>query len=242
MKHSYFLLLVLSLVINSCNSSYNEHSVPFTEKKIEVDGSMLDEGWQIANWRAIDQRWLGSEYSDDDFKGRFKMVWDHDHLYVLAEITDNILMDKNKDGLVKYWDDDCLEVFIDEDASGGNHQYNYNAFAYHIALDGKVVDIGVDSLPDYYNHIKSVRKTEGNNSIWELSIDIYDDGFQYDGKNKKVFLKDSKAIGFAIAYCDNDKSEERENFIGSVKVEGKDKNRGWIDAGIFEEFVLVKTK
>ena len=40
-------------------------------------------------------------------------------------------------------------------------------------------------------------------------------------------------MGFALAYCDNDKSKTRENFIGSVYVEGNDKNRGWIDANIF---------
>ncbi|MBW2998850.1 CBM9 family sugar-binding protein, partial [Candidatus Woesearchaeota archaeon] len=42
-----------------------------------------------------------------------------------------------------------------------------------------------------------------------------------------------KKIGFAIAYCDNDTSEHRENFIGSVFVDGNDKDRGWKDAGIF---------
>ena len=34
-------------------------------------------------------------------------------------------------------------------------------------------------------------------------------------------------------YCDNDKSELRENFFGSVIVNGDNKNRGWIDANIF---------
>jgi hypothetical protein len=45
-------------------------------------------------------------------------------------------------------------------------------------------------------------------------------------------------MGFALAYCDNDTSKERENFIGSVAVAGEDKNRGWIDAGIFGTIVL----
>ena len=35
-----------------------------------------------------------------------------------------------------------------------------------------------------------------------------------------------------VAYCDNDNSPEREHFIGSNKIEGEDKNRGWIDAGV----------
>ena len=53
-------------------------------------------------------------------------------------------------------------------------------------------------------------------------------------------LEEQKEIGFAIAYCDNDQSEERENFIGSVPIKGKNKNRGWIDAGVFEKFILLK--
>ena len=46
-------------------------------------------------------------------------------------------------------------------------------------------------------------------------------------------------IGFALAYCDNDKSEHREHFIGSVAVEGENKNKGWIDAHIFGTLLLV---
>ena len=46
-------------------------------------------------------------------------------------------------------------------------------------------------------------------------------------------------MGFALAYCDNDNSKERENFIGSVYVDGEDKNRGWIDANIFGTLKLI---
>jgi len=49
-----------------------------------------------------------------------------------------------------------------------------------------------------------------------------------------------RGLVFAIAYCDNDHSEERENFIGIVYVAGPDKNRGWIDSGIFQTYVLTK--
>jgi len=47
-------------------------------------------------------------------------------------------------------------------------------------------------------------------------------------------------MGFAVAYCDNDNSQIRENFIGSEVIEGEDKNRGWIDAGIFGSLQLVE--
>jgi len=233
-------IITLAFLICSCNSSQPENQIAFTKEEIKLDGKPNETAWKNASWKAIDQKWLGGDYTKEDFNGKYKVVWDSEHLYVLAEITDDVLFDEHSDGLVNYWDDDCLEIFIDEDASGGNHQYNYNAFAYHIALDDKIVDIGTDSLPHYYDHVKSVRKTIGNTSIWEVSIDIYDDNYSHNKPNQKVVLEHLKEIGFAIAYCDNDASKERENFIGSALVEGKDKNRGWIDAGIFEKFTLQK--
>ena len=50
---------------------------------------------------------------------------------------------------------------------------------------------------------------------------------------KPVQLSAGKNVGFALAYCDNDTSKTRENFIGSVYVPGEDKNQGWINADIF---------
>lgn len=200
-----------------------------------INGVGDDEAWQAAPWLPLDQVWLGENPAAADYSGRYKITWDENNLYVLAEITDDTLIDIHPDGLSKYWDDDCLEIFVDEDASGGNHQYNYNAFAYHIALDGKVVDIRPDSAFAYFNnHCTTRRVTNGHLTTWEVAVTIYD-GKKYTdgGENIPKMLGQGKKMGFALAYCDNDHSAERENFIGSVRVEGTDKNRGWIDAGIF---------
>jgi len=43
-----------------------------------------------------------------------------------------------------------------------------------------------------------------------------------------------------LSYCDGNKNENRENFIGSETVEGKDKDRGWIDADIFGKLQLIE--
>jgi hypothetical protein len=200
-----------------------------------LDGKSDDAVWQNAAWKPIDQSWIGNPPAPEDFKGRYATCWDENNLYVIAEIEDDTLIDIHPDGLLKYWDDDCLEIFIDADASGGNHQYNYNAFAYHIALDGKVVDIRPDSAFAYFNeHCTTRRITTGNTTIWEVAIKIYNGDKYEDGvENVPMMLKSGKKMGFALAYCDNDHSAERENFMGSVRVEGTDKNRGWIDAGIF---------
>ncbi|NNK21700.1 MAG: sugar-binding protein [Winogradskyella sp.] len=208
-----------------------------------IDGVADEDIWNTSEWLPINQLWLGSRYTKDDFEGRYKLAWMSDALFLLAEIKDDILIDNEKAPLKAWWDDDCLEIFVDEDNSGGNHQYNHNAFAYHIALDGNVVDMSPEKSGKLYNsHIKSKRITTGNTSIWEVKILLFDDSYHDNQENTPVKLTHNKNIGFALAYCDNDNSEHRENFIGSVKVEGDDKNRGWIDANIFGTLRLINSE
>ncbi len=205
-----------------------------------IDGQDQDDLWSYCEWQPINQVWMGVGLTPQDFSGRYKIAWDENNLYIVAEIEDDALVDTHPDGLLKYWDDDCLEIFIDEDASGGIHQYNYNAFAYHIALDGKVVDIAPDSSFRYYNdHCMVKRTTTGTKSIWEVAMKIYDGNRYSDtGENIAKSLKMGKKMGFMIAYCDNDHSPEREHFIGNIPMEGTEKNRGWIDASVFGTVVL----
>lgn len=199
-----------------------------------LDGAGDDDIWQQAEWLPIDQLWMGTAPTPQDFTGRYKLAWDENNLYVLAEITDDTLIDQYADGLKQFWDDDCLEIFVDEDASGGDHQFNYSAFAYHIALDGKVVDTRPNHNAGYFNdHCSSRRVTTGNTSIWEVAIKLFNDKYEEEGENIPKTLYSGKKIGFALAYCDNDHSAERENFMGSVFVAGEDKNQGWKDASIF---------
>ncbi|WP_422107961.1 DUF6265 family protein [Winogradskyella sp.] len=214
-------------------------NVPYAKKAPVIDGASNEAIWRTAEWLPIDQLWLGNSYSPDDFEGRYKLVWTENALYLLAEIKDDVLLDRTKDPLKTWWDDDCLEIFIDEDNSGGNHQYNHNAFAYHIALDGNVVDMSTKKEGKLYNsHVLSKRVTVNDTSLWEVKISLFDDSYSDETNNLPIKLSAHKNIGFALAYCDNDNSQHRENFIGSIEVEGDDKNRGWIDANIFGTLLL----
>lgn len=205
-----------------------------------IDGIANEPIWNTSTWHPLDQLWLGDNYTAEDFQGRYKLTWTNDALYLLAEIKDDKLVDNNNDPLIAWWDDDCLEIFIDENNSGGNHQYSHNAFAYHIALDGNVVDMAPSKEGKLYNsHIDSKLKTTGNTSIWEVKISLFDDSYKDDQPNSALKLEANKNIGFALAYCDNDNSKTRENFIGSIVVEGDNKNRGWIDANIFGTLLLT---
>ncbi|WP_407556840.1 DUF6265 family protein [Winogradskyella sp. 4-2091] len=205
-----------------------------------IDGKADETIWANSGWLPLDQTWLGDAYTTEDFSGRYKLSWTEDALYLLAETLDDKLVDNNADPLTAWWDDDCLEIFVDEDNSGGEHQYNHNAFAYHIALDGNVVDMSTKKTGKLYNsHLESKRITIGNKTTWEVKISLFNDTYNDEEDNVAVKLKPNKMIGFALAYCDNDNSKERENFIGSVYVEGTDKNKGWIDANIFGTLKLI---
>ncbi|WP_025741634.1 sugar-binding protein [Aquimarina pacifica] len=256
-------LVALSLLLLSCKKDVSTHSkniaasiekktIPQNVKKDhqirevkkavivpKLDGIMDDPIWKETKWYGFDQKWLGEPYEFSDFFGRYKVAWTPEALYILAEIKDQMLYDQNKDPLIRWWDDDCVEIFIDADNSGGNHQFSNNAFAYHVALDGNVVDLDESKNPVLLNHhVKTKRVTNGDVSVWEFEVVIYDDSYTEGKVNDPVVLEKDQKLGFAIAYNDNDGSKERENFIGSVFVPGEEKNLGWINADVFGTIVL----
>ena len=254
MKHFQFIALFLLVIVvmvmpvsaltsdNTHLPGRTEYRAPMATSDPVIDGVADEAIWAKAPWQELKFRWLGPEYSAEDFQGRFKIVWTSDRIYILGEFVDDVLRDSHHDPLVQYWDDDCLEIFIDEDFSGGDHQYNHNAFAYHVALDNQAIDIGTDKLPhSYSHHLESKWKQQENKMTWELAIDIYTDEY-VDGsdKNTPITLSSGKFMGLMVAYCDNDASEIRENFIGSESVPSGPKDRGWIDAGLFGSLVLVE--
>lgn len=236
------LALLLIASSHAASADSQRYLAPLAAKAPVVDGVADDPAWERPEWQPVNHRWLGPEYSAEDFSGRYKATWTAERLYILFEFVDDVLIDAYADPLVQYWDDDTLEVFIDEDRSGGNHQYNHNAFAYHFSLDNRAIDIGTDrKAREYTAHTESRWQRSDDKVIWEVSIELYPDSYVDDGPdNRPLTLKSGKVMGFMLAYCDNDGSEIRENFIGSVNIDGPGKDRGWIDAGAFGELELVK--
>ncbi|WCL53479.1 sugar-binding protein [Gimibacter soli] len=224
--------------------------VIFADTAPVIDGAM-DKIWSKTEWLPIDKHIAGAVPGESDFSGRYKLLWDSEYLYVIAEIVDDILYDGNADPRDRYWDDDCLEIFVDEDASGGNHLNDFNAFAYHIALDGNVVDIG-RAFPSggaaillLNDHVRSewTRQAEPPfKVIWEVAIKLFGKEFDPDRTdNIPVRLHEGKQVGFMVAYCDNDGSPEREHFLGSQSIApvNGDKNLGYITASVFGRLRLV---
>jgi len=236
--------VAFALLISICTSDLlgqTKYQAPKATTAPTIDGNISDACWSKATWYDVNYLWLGTQPSPTDFSGRFKVCWDANKLYLIAEITDDVLSDTHTEPLDNYWEDDTWEIFMDEDHSGGDHQFNYNAFAYHISQFFDIADNGIDGQAHLFSsHATVARTANGNTYTWEAAFDVYTDQFVYDAaSNPKATLTKGKIMGFAMAYCDNDGGSTRESFIGSEDIPGSDKNIAYIDASVFGSLELV---
>lgn len=288
----YFLrIIIFSLVVlliqNLCQAQVFNRTdtlfIPETTAVPVVDGHTDDVAWEQVEWQHIDQIWMpynnNPAYAtgglqlwtgEDDFTGKFKIVWSSETnlLYVIAEVTDDVFVD----GYVYspttggYPDFDILEVFIDENRSGGPHIFDTstsnaeNAFSYHLAAnapnDGSVetefhaLDIAGVSwsnyrIADYASHIPdfALRKN-GNKYTWEFSLIVHNDTYNASNEEASVVtLEKGKVMGMSMAYCDNDNPNEnprrRDHFFGSVEVPYQQHNSHWENADYFGVVKLI---
>jgi hypothetical protein len=224
-----------------------------TTEAISFDGTADEAIWENSRWYYIDQVWIPYRalMPADDFSGRYKVAWSEESnvIYFYAETTDDAFVDgyeyKSDPSNNNYPDYDILEIFIDEDKSGGKHVFDdgsewgtngENAFSYHYAIslpsDGETsttvvaCDIagtgwGSYMIPNYADHLENfVVKRDGNTLSWEFSLKVYNDSYDSgDPESSRVTLSTGKQIGLSLAYCDNDNPNEnpktRDNFIGS---------------------------
>jgi len=213
------------------------------KEALTIDGKAEEQVWIEAQWYAIDQVWIpyNASMKNGDFEGRFKVAWDQDYLYVLVEVLDDSLSDDYDNPLEHWWDDDCLEIFIDENRSMGNHERTCNAFAYHVSLSFDAIDL--DSYGNginYRENLEVAMDTIAEDTyLWEFAIKMYNATFQPDSpEDSRVYLENGKLMGFAIAYCDNDESTSRENFIGSMEMIASQANDMYKNADHFGPMLL----
>jgi len=242
LQRSAWLSVLLSATACSAGPDSEVRAVVHVAQAPVIDGRADEADWARAEWRELHHVLVGLPPQDaGDFSGRYRLLWREDALYLLAEIRDNVLSDGQPDPLKEYWADDALEILVDEDASGGDHKTNHSAFAYHVALDGQVVDIGTEGEPILLNeHVEAVwrRSAEAPHAlIWEARILLYPDpatlapGEVWQARA----LKAGDVIGFALAWCDSDAPGARSRLVADVDVSSVDgdRNRLYLDAGVF---------
>ncbi|WP_052158376.1 sugar-binding protein [Lacinutrix jangbogonensis] len=213
-----------------------------SKSPIEIDGCSKDAIWSSADWYAMNYLWMGDKVDPTDYHGRFKLAWDNQYLYILVEVIDQTLSPTLVNGIDNYWKGDYVEVFIDEDKSGGNHKFNHQAFAYHVSTEGHAIDKNtLEKTVFFDDHIEVARSQEGNTHIWEMSIKLFDNQFNENSTtNTPVKISAQKSIGFSIAYGDNDGNNIREHFIGSKKTHGNNNDDGYINSDVFGSILFVE--
>jgi hypothetical protein len=219
----------------------NLYRAPFAATAPVLDG-LVDPVWASAPWDSLPYNYLpGTPMpSASDLSARYKVLWTSQALHLLVEVIDDSVSDRTVNPLQQWWDDDCVEIFLDENKDGGGHQYNFDAWAYHVSTKGEVVDYGDDQQPHLFNdHVQLRRVQTADTSIWEMSIQVHGEGYTMGGSNTPQVLTASRTMGFSLAYCDNDGKTTRESFLGSVNTPGHLNNEGYLDASVFGALELV---
>lgn len=224
------------------------YDAPRASARLQIDGRGDEPDWQRAAWRPLQHLMDGrAPDSPFDFSARYRAVWRSDALYLLVELRDDILLDSVADPLDRYWDDDALEIFIDEDNAGGPHQFDDAAYAYHVALDGQVVDIGPRrgheapgprTYPEHLQARWSRDRDDPTLLIWEVRLQLFAEG----APQRPVRLRSGKRLGFMLGYCDSDQpGAGREHFVGDTEIAPRNgtRNLGYLDADVFGVMRLV---
>jgi hypothetical protein len=241
----------LIIAIFSFVTSFGIATNPAQDKIVEaietstvpiIDGIENDICWKEAKWQPIDEVWIpwGVKIDTSDFKGRYKISWSSktNLLYFLFEVTDDTISDHFvKDDAAPVYNFDMIEVFIDEDKSGGYHVFDgtannekqlgtnaENAFVYHIfakspepgtmgsafyAFD--MIGTGWNDKIDisYDWHFPEFKYRRVNHTTtYEFSLMVFDD--TYTLKNEKasrVTLKAGKIMGMVLAANDDDQPD-----------------------------------
>lgn len=224
MSMRYFFLICIVITFSIHSFGQTQKDTIFAVQSLTpvvIDGAASEACWGKATWTPIDQVWIpyAAKMAAGDFEGKFKVAWDSQYLYLLVEVVDDMLSDDYPNALDHWWDDDCVEVFVDENRSMGDHWKNNNAFAYHISLKYDAIDLDANGNPvNYKNNILVKMDTIASHTyLWEIAIKNYSAAFKLsDPEASRVILTPNKLIGLTVAYCDNDRTTGRENFIGSM--------------------------
>ena len=91
------------------------------DAKIDIDGRGEEDAWHNARWSEYFKDIEGEGKPDPLFQTRFKMLWDNEYLYVLAELEEpHIWAYYDKRDMIVYHEND-FEIFIDP--VGSTHNY-----------------------------------------------------------------------------------------------------------------------
>lgn len=159
-----------------------------------IDGKATELCWKEAPSYPIDQVWSGKLPYATDYMGRFKACWDSTRLYLLIEIADDSLINK----------EDRIDIYI------GNVLQETEPMVYSVYTDATVrITHPSGTLTSKEDIVKSKIDTQDHLSVWEIAISL-------PGPRLA-------SIPFAVCYNDMDKIPGTPDRMGNVILEADPK-------------------
>jgi len=142
------------------------HYFCLSPSKPTIDG-IMEESWLPVTSHKLEKRIVGTPASDADLSASFRGKWDQDHIYILVEVKDSILINDSEDQPLE---DDAVAVFID----GNNDRataYDANDHQYIFRWnDTTVYEYQKDWQPDNPAGITFAQDTTAQGYIMEIQI------------------------------------------------------------------------
>ncbi|MFC2084642.1 carbohydrate-binding family 9-like protein [Bacteroidota bacterium] len=195
MKHQLKFTLLLFFLFVEILSQPNNFPVPQIEfspetyicyrtiDSINIDGCLIEESWQEANWTKYFVDIEGLEKPAPDYKTRLKMLWDNDYIYFGAELEEpDLWATLTKRDTVIFYDND-FEIFIDPDGDTHNYyEFEINALNTYWDLflikpyrDGEKVALNLWDIPGLKTNVKlfgTLNEPSDSDSGWTVEIAI----------------------------------------------------------------------
>ena len=189
-KHFNIWQNEIDIVTGKIKLQHNE--VAATAGTPTIDGE-IDDIWANAQEIITDQL----KSPEDVATAKVKLLYDADTLYVLAQVSDPIIMTDNTNP----WECDSIEFFIDENKSQGS-SYDSNTFQLRVAADGAMTGAGTDWDKRSGDLTSAVKKVDGGYVV-EAAY-----------KFKAVKAKAGSSMGFNVSV--NDERETGKRYGTSV--------------------------
>ena len=195
---------------------------------ITVDGA-IDAAWAAVAAKPVAFDTIGAGTTAADLSATWKALWDANYLYVLVDITDDILRNDGP-GLNPIWANDIVEIFIDSNNSRGAAYDGINDYQFGFEWGDPPNSPwqGSSSLPPPAGLLSSQQNTANG---WRLEVAV---PWAQIGVPAPAV---GDTIGFHVAVGDDDS-------IGVTAPDGRigwapEPDTSWVDPSTFGEVTLT---
>ena len=133
---------------------------------ISVDGALGDAAWRDAPWTADFVDIVGTaDRPVPHLRTRAKLLWDQDHLYVAAELTDPNVAASIRRRDEQLYKEQAFELFIDPGADGRNYvelQINPLNTVCDLSMDKPYVDGGKSNVAFDVANLRAAVRVKGS--------------------------------------------------------------------------------